>query len=259
MIENGENEIFLTAMNLFTGKFVERFVNARERFDVPNVFFVPYKLAYINPAGRCTILNPQGNVKGGLKIPNNNMGKRLKKEFFKYQAEGGTNFEFNNYFEVTLVTAVGQMCVCDFRIRDPREDVDTSFLDYTAASSEEAPDEPSVDVSEDDPDDTLRDAPDILLEDEPEDVAEQLPPDEPEHMAEDEPEEAAEQQPEDIAEQQPEDIAEQQPEDIAEQQPEDIAEQQPENIAEDEPDNSSDDITDYQAEDIVEYRSDDIS
>lgn len=109
----------------------------RERFDVPHVFFVHYKLISISPGGYVTLLHPEGAVRSGLKLPDNAIGEQIKVQFREAQETGGIDvimlkyhlsthfftlsiqFEFNNNFQVTVTQSMGEEQITSFGISEP--------------------------------------------------------------------------------------------------------------------------------------------
>lgn len=67
----------------------EQTIDVRERFDVPHVFTVHYKLVNISPEGTVTVLHREGAVRTGLKLPDNALGEQIRKAFTECQEEGG--------------------------------------------------------------------------------------------------------------------------------------------------------------------------
>ncbi|XP_059617360.1 eukaryotic translation initiation factor 5A-like [Phlebotomus argentipes] len=113
---NGYNKLFIAAMDLFTGECYERNIDVRERFDVPHVFRVHYKLVNISEDGQVTLLSRSGAIRSGLKLPNSELGETIKRQFNELLKEGGLDFEFNNNFQVTVTQSMGEEHITSFGV-----------------------------------------------------------------------------------------------------------------------------------------------
>ncbi|GAB0098459.1 hypothetical protein DMENIID0001_141970 [Sergentomyia squamirostris] len=105
---NGHNRLFIAAMDVFTDECHENTFDVRDRFDVPHVFKINYKLVSLTPMGTTTLLTTEGAVRSGIKLPDNELGQKIREEFTEMQKEGGLDFEFNNNFQVTVTQSMGE-------------------------------------------------------------------------------------------------------------------------------------------------------
>uniref|UniRef100_A0A1B0CZB2 Translation initiation factor 5A C-terminal domain-containing protein n=1 Tax=Phlebotomus papatasi TaxID=29031 RepID=A0A1B0CZB2_PHLPP len=103
---NGHNKLFVAATDIFTGECTEQTIDVRERFDVPHVFTVHYKLVNISSEGTVTVLHRDGAVRTGLKLPDNALGEQIRKAFTECQEEGG--------LDVTVTQSMGEEHITSF-------------------------------------------------------------------------------------------------------------------------------------------------
>ncbi|KAI9091885.1 putative HYP2-translation initiation factor eIF5A.1 [Phlyctochytrium arcticum] len=95
--KHGHAKVHLVATDIFTGKKLEELSPSTHNMDVPNVRRVEYALVDIADDGFLSLMNPDNSMKEDVKLPEGELGSKLKKEF----DEGAD-------LVVTVVTAMGE-------------------------------------------------------------------------------------------------------------------------------------------------------
>jgi len=99
--KHGHAKCHFVATDIFTSKKLEELVPASHNNDVPHVLRQDYTLLDITDDGFVSLMDDGGNEKADLKIPNDDVGDSLRKQF-----DDGVELV------VTVLKSMGEELVC---------------------------------------------------------------------------------------------------------------------------------------------------
>eukprot|EP00004_Rigifila_ramosa_P024276 TRINITY_DN6988_c0_g1_i1.p1 TRINITY_DN6988_c0_g1~~TRINITY_DN6988_c0_g1_i1.p1 ORF type:complete len:161 (-),score=36.28 TRINITY_DN6988_c0_g1_i1:40-522(-) len=79
--KHGHAKVHLVAIDLFTAKKLEELCPSTHNMMVPNVTRMDYTLLDISDDGYLSLIDPEGETKDDLKIPEGELGDQIKKDF----------------------------------------------------------------------------------------------------------------------------------------------------------------------------------
>lgn len=95
--KHGHAKVHLTGIDIFSGNKYEDLCPSTHNMDVPNVKRTDYQLTNIDDDGFMSLMDDSGDTREDLKLPNNDLGKDIRKKF-----------DNEEIFTVTVLKAVGQ-------------------------------------------------------------------------------------------------------------------------------------------------------
>ncbi|KAI8822552.1 eukaryotic translation initiation factor 5A [Fimicolochytrium jonesii] len=78
--KHGHAKVNLVAIDIFTGKKLEDLSPSTHNMDVPNVVRIEYPLLDIDD-GFLSLMKDDGSTKDDVKVPDNDLGKKITEEF----------------------------------------------------------------------------------------------------------------------------------------------------------------------------------
>jgi len=103
--KHGHAKVHLVALDIFTGKKYEDLCPSTHNIDVPNVSRQDYQLLDISDDGFVSLMNEKGDTRDDLKLPEGELGQKLKEEFGKEDAS----------LIVTILSAVGEEAIIAYK------------------------------------------------------------------------------------------------------------------------------------------------
>ncbi|KAL1985584.1 hypothetical protein VTN96DRAFT_7564 [Rasamsonia emersonii] len=100
--KHGHAKVHLVALDIFTNKKLEDLSPSTHNMDVPNVTRREYQLLDVTDDGYLSLMDDSGNTKDDVKLPEGEVGERIKK---MYEEGKDTN--------VTVMSAMGEECAVD--------------------------------------------------------------------------------------------------------------------------------------------------
>ncbi len=91
--KHGHAKAHITGIDIFTGKKYEEVCPTSHNMDVPNVSRKDYKLLDITDDGDLSLMDQDSNTRDDLKLPEGELGKRVKD--FMFQLERLNIFSFS--------------------------------------------------------------------------------------------------------------------------------------------------------------------
>ncbi|KAF2722952.1 eukaryotic translation initiation factor 5A [Polychaeton citri CBS 116435] len=101
--KHGHAKVHLVAIDIFTGKKLEDLSPSTHNMDVPNVSRREYQLLDVTDDGFLSLMHDDGTTKDDVKIPDNEVGEKIKKLF----TDDGKDTN------VIILTAMGEEAAID--------------------------------------------------------------------------------------------------------------------------------------------------
>jgi translation initiation factor 5A len=99
--KHGHAKVHLVGLDIFTNKKYEDLCPSTHNIDVPNVNRSDFQLVDISDDGFVSLMNEKGETRDDLRIPEGEIGQKLKDEFAKE----------DNTVIVTVMSAVGEEAI----------------------------------------------------------------------------------------------------------------------------------------------------
>jgi len=99
--KHGHAKVHLVGLDIFTSKKYEDLCPSTHNIDVPNVTRSDYQLIDISEDGFASLMNDKGDTREDLKIPDDELGQKIRDEFGKDDIT----------VIVTVMSAVGQEAI----------------------------------------------------------------------------------------------------------------------------------------------------
>ncbi|KAK8758565.1 hypothetical protein V5799_003802 [Amblyomma americanum] len=99
--KHGHAKVHLVGLDIFTAKKHEDLCPSTHNIDVPNVNRSDFQLIDISDDGYATLMNDKGDTRDDLKLPDGELGQRIRDEFQKEDTS----------VIVTVMSAVGMECI----------------------------------------------------------------------------------------------------------------------------------------------------
>jgi len=81
--KHGHAKVHLVGLDIFTAKKYEDLCPSTHNIDVPNVNRSDYQLIDISEDGFASLMNDKGDTREDLKIPDSELGQKIREEFGK--------------------------------------------------------------------------------------------------------------------------------------------------------------------------------
>lgn len=81
--KHGHAKVHLVGIDIFTNKKYEDLCPSTHNIDVPNVNRSDYQLIDISDDGFATLMNDKGDTRDDLRIPEGELGNKIREEFNK--------------------------------------------------------------------------------------------------------------------------------------------------------------------------------
>jgi len=81
--KHGHAKVHLVGLDIFTNKKYEDLCPSTHNIDVPNVSRIDFQLIDISDDGFATLMNDKGDTRDDLRIPEGELGQKIKEEFGK--------------------------------------------------------------------------------------------------------------------------------------------------------------------------------
>ncbi|XP_023220909.1 eukaryotic translation initiation factor 5A-1-like [Centruroides vittatus] len=99
--KHGHAKVHLVGLDIFTNKKYEDLCPSTHNIDVPNVSRCDFQLIDISDDGFATLMNDKGDTRDDLRIPEGDLGQKIREEFGKE----------DNTVIVTVLAAVGEEAI----------------------------------------------------------------------------------------------------------------------------------------------------
>lgn len=99
--KHGHAKVHLVGIDIFCGKKHEDLCPSTHNIDVPNVNRSDFQLIDISDDGFVTLMNDKGDTRDDLKLPEGELGQKIREEFSKEDTS----------VIVTVMSAVGTECI----------------------------------------------------------------------------------------------------------------------------------------------------
>nr|CRL53882.1 translation initiation factor IF-5A [Mycolicibacterium fortuitum subsp. fortuitum DSM 46621 = ATCC 6841 = JCM 6387] len=99
--KHGHAKVHLVGLDIFTAKKHEDLCPSTHNIDVPNVNRSDFQLIDISDDGYATLMNDKGDTRDDLKLPDGELGQRIRDDFQKEDTS----------VIVTVMSAVGMECI----------------------------------------------------------------------------------------------------------------------------------------------------
>jgi len=99
--KHGHAKVHLVGLDIFTNKKYEDLCPSTHNIDVPNVNRSDFQLIDISDDLYVTLMNEKGDTRDDLKLPDGEMGQKIKEEFGRE----------DNTVIVTVMSAVGEEAI----------------------------------------------------------------------------------------------------------------------------------------------------
>jgi len=99
--KHGHAKVHLVGLDIFTNKKYEDLCPSTHNIDVPNVNRSDFQLIDISDDGFVTLMNDKGDTRDDLRLPEGEMGTKLKEEYVRE----------DNTVIVTVMSAVGEEAI----------------------------------------------------------------------------------------------------------------------------------------------------
>jgi translation initiation factor 5A len=107
--KHGHAKIHLVGIDIFTGKKYEDLSPSTHNMDVPEVTRADYQLVDISDDGFVSLLKQDGTTKDDLRLPEGELGEKLKEEFEK----GGE-------ITVSVLSALGMEQIVSYKTQEQK-------------------------------------------------------------------------------------------------------------------------------------------
>ncbi|KAL4810784.1 translation protein SH3-like domain-containing protein [Aspergillus unguis] len=103
--KHGHAKVNLVALDIFTGKKYEDLSPSTHNMDVPNVSRKEYQLLDVTDDGFLSLMDDNGDTKDDVKLPENEVGDRIKKMFKEEEKD----------CNVIILTAMGEQAAMEVK------------------------------------------------------------------------------------------------------------------------------------------------